>query len=133
MSDVLVRLEVLRRMIDRGSEALPWCGNTAIQKLVYVLQHIYKIDLGYKFGLHHYGPFSHDLGNSVSLGEQSGFWKTTAYYIGGRTGAGVAREFEVSDNMELPESVQTQADEVWEPLEPKLTAADSGKSGHCGA
>jgi hypothetical protein len=46
MKDVLGRLEVLRRFLGRGTRALPWCGNRAVQKLVYLLQSLFGVELG---------------------------------------------------------------------------------------
>ena len=38
-----------------------WCGETHIQKVVFFLQELTGVPLGFRFVLYHYGPFSFDL------------------------------------------------------------------------
>lgn len=128
MSDLLVRLEVLRRVIDEGSKTLPWCGNTAIQKLMYVLEHVYKIDLGYPYGLHHYGPYSYELSNTMSLGEQAGFWSSTAVLFNSRQGIASGKKFEVK-SPELPQHVAQASAAQWDIVAPNLSTALARLSG----
>lgn len=45
------------RMQEKGRRF----GKTALQKLVYLLQTIYQVPLGYHFSLYMYGPFCNDL------------------------------------------------------------------------
>jgi hypothetical protein len=50
-------IALLERMTERGS----WCGETHIQKGVYVCQEGLGVPLGYDFILYKHGPFSFDL------------------------------------------------------------------------
>jgi uncharacterized protein YwgA len=44
-------------------------GKTALQKLIYLLQELQKVDVGYEFSLHNYGPFSAELQADLDLVE----------------------------------------------------------------
>lgn len=46
--------------------ALGETGKTKLQKVVYFLQEKYGVPLGYRFRLHHYGPYSLDLEGDTS-------------------------------------------------------------------
>lgn len=46
-----------KELIDNGS----WCGETHLQKAVYMLQEIFTVPTGFDFVLYKYGPFSFDL------------------------------------------------------------------------
>lgn len=122
MSDILIRLEVLRRLIEQASQTFPWCGNTAIQKLVYTLEHVYNIDFGYRYGLHHYGPYSFDLANDLSLGEQAGFWRSSEHYYMGKRGPAGGKKFSIEES-KLPKQYTAEAEEEWGPLREKLDSA----------
>lgn len=45
------------RLRDRGS----WCGETHLQKAVFLLQEVAGVPTGFEFVLYKYGPFSFDL------------------------------------------------------------------------
>lgn len=40
-------------------------GKTSLQKIIYILQEIYNIDIGYSYILYNYGPFSADLASDL--------------------------------------------------------------------
>lgn len=40
-------------------------GKTTIQKLIYILQEIYGVNIGYKYILYNYGPYSQDLASDL--------------------------------------------------------------------
>jgi len=40
-------------------------GKTSLQKIVYILQEIYGVDIGYQFILYNYGPYSADLATDL--------------------------------------------------------------------
>lgn len=40
-------------------------GKTSLQKLIYILQEIYKVNIGYKYILYNYGPYSPDLASDL--------------------------------------------------------------------
>jgi len=46
-----------KELIDNGS----WCGETHLQKAVYMLQEIFTVPTGFDFVLYKYGPFSFEL------------------------------------------------------------------------
>lgn len=56
-------IELASRLEDRS----PQFGKTALQKLIYLLQEIYSVDLGYEFSLYTYGPFSAQLLNDLDV------------------------------------------------------------------
>jgi len=43
-----------------------WCGETHIQKAIYLLQSIGRIDLEYEFVLYKHGPFAFDLATDIA-------------------------------------------------------------------
>ena len=47
----------------------PQFGKTALQKMVFLLQEIYGVPLGYRFTLYNYGPYSHELATDLDLAE----------------------------------------------------------------
>jgi len=67
-------MKELKLIIDRAVKGLPWCGDLALQKVVYLLESVYGLNLGYEFGYHHMGPYSFGLANDLSLGVERGDW-----------------------------------------------------------
>jgi hypothetical protein len=49
-------------MRDHGS----WCGETHIQKSIYLLQELFSVPLGFGFILYKHGPFSFDLRDEIT-------------------------------------------------------------------
>ena len=49
------------------------CGETHLQKAIYVLQTLTDVPLGYEFILYQYGPFSFDLRTEINACEADGF------------------------------------------------------------
>ncbi len=47
-------------------------GKTKLQKLTYLLQEAQGASIGYSFRLHHYGPFSDELDDDLSVAEALG-------------------------------------------------------------
>lgn len=122
MSELLTQLGLLRRVVAEVSDALPWCGSQRFHKAMYVLEHAYHINLGYHFGFHHYGPFSYDLANSLSLGEQAGFWESETRFFEGRDGVGGGKQFRVK-RIKLPEQDEKEIDARWRRVRPKIEHA----------
>ncbi len=60
------RLGILTEMVERAPSRL---GRTAIMKLVYLLQTVKGVPLGYSFGLYIYGPYENDVLNDLGQGE----------------------------------------------------------------
>lgn len=71
-NDWKMTLDTLKVVVDRADNNLPWCGDLAIQKVVYLLESVYGVDLGYQYKYHHMGPYSFELADNLSLGVQAG-------------------------------------------------------------
>ena len=57
---LLTRLMITLR--NQGS----WCGETHIQKSIYLLQELFSVPLGFDFILYKHGPFSFDLRDELT-------------------------------------------------------------------
>jgi uncharacterized protein YwgA len=55
-------VELVRRLRERGS----WCGETHLQKALYILQDLSKSNFGYKFVIYKHGPYSFELNNELT-------------------------------------------------------------------
>lgn len=55
-------IDLIKRLRERGS----WCGETHIQKAMYISQDLAKANFGYKFIMHKHGPFSFDLKDELA-------------------------------------------------------------------
>jgi uncharacterized protein YwgA len=53
-------------MIKALHRANSWCGETHIQKAIYLLQSAGEVDLGYGFVLYKHGPYSFDLATDIA-------------------------------------------------------------------
>jgi hypothetical protein len=62
MDLLLRRLAVMSTLIRRVEGS----GKTKIQKLLYFLQDAFGVALGYKFRMHHYGPFTNEIERDLS-------------------------------------------------------------------
>lgn len=60
------RSALLVALIDALREQGSWCGETHLQKAVYVLQEMFGVPLELPFILYKYGPFSFDLRDELS-------------------------------------------------------------------
>jgi hypothetical protein len=56
-----VVIDLVKRLRAKGS----WCGETHIQKAIFILQDISKSNFGYKFIMYKHGPYSFDLNNEL--------------------------------------------------------------------
>src|SRR5260370_30092368 len=54
-------VKLAKRLRDRGS----WCGETHLQKALYILQDISESNFGYKYVIYKHGPYSFDLNNEL--------------------------------------------------------------------
>ena len=63
------RIAFIRRIVDRCDDI----GKTKIQKISYFLQESVGAELGYRFRIHYYGPYSDDLDDALSFAESLGF------------------------------------------------------------
>ncbi len=64
--DRVRRGALLTRLIDGLKEQDSWCGETHLQKAVYILQILARVPMGYKFILYKHGPFSFDLRDELT-------------------------------------------------------------------
>lgn len=61
-------IDLIKKLRSRGS----WCGETHVQKAMYILQDFAKSNLGYKFVLYRHGPYSFELNSELSSMKASG-------------------------------------------------------------
>jgi len=66
MIRLLQRFAILAYLICEGNKKWGKVGHTYIQKLVYLLQEGLKVNLGYRFKMHYYGPYSEELWASLT-------------------------------------------------------------------
>jgi uncharacterized protein YwgA len=62
----LQKAAVLASLIEELRAQDSWCGETHIQKNVYVLEELLGVDLGFDFTLYKHGPYSFDLSDQLS-------------------------------------------------------------------
>ena len=61
------RYSLISELAHRLHGQSPQFGKTALQKLVYLLQEVYSVPLGYRFSLYNYGPYCQRLANDLSV------------------------------------------------------------------
>jgi len=64
--DLIHRAAVVAEMIKALHQARSWCGETHIQKAIYLLQSAAGVSLGYEFVLYKHGPYSFDLATDIA-------------------------------------------------------------------
>lgn len=69
----LQRAALLCHLTDALREAGSWCGETHLQKAVFLLDEGRQVPLAYRFVLYKYGPFSFDLREDVGELRAEGF------------------------------------------------------------
>src|SRR4051812_23578213 len=57
-----VVVELAKKLRARGS----WCGETHIQKAMYIVQDLSRSNFGYKFVIYKHGPYSFELNNELA-------------------------------------------------------------------
>jgi len=57
-----VSVELANQLREKGS----WCGETHLQKAMYILQDLSKSNFGYKFVIYKHGPYSFDFSSELS-------------------------------------------------------------------
>jgi uncharacterized protein YwgA len=57
-----VIVDLANKLRSEGS----WCGETHLQKSIYILQDLMRANFGYKFVIYKHGPFSFDLKNEIA-------------------------------------------------------------------
>lgn len=130
VNDRLQRLEVLAHVIEEGTRALPWCGNVALQKLVYLLQSLFHTDLGYQYGLHYLGPYSPDLADDLNMGQSAGRWEAWSEAFPASDGTlAEGKHFKVSKKTVFPREVTQIAEEEWRKIKHSVEAICAGVKG----
>ena len=71
------RYSVIPHLAHELREASPQFGKTALQKMVYLLQEVNDVPLGYRFSLYNYGPYAQELASDLALVEALGAVKVT--------------------------------------------------------
>lgn len=62
----LQKAAVLLSLADKLKEQGSWCGETHLQKIVFFLQELMDVPLGYDFILYKHGPYSFDLRDEIT-------------------------------------------------------------------
>jgi hypothetical protein len=60
------RCALVVKLAKRLRECGSWCGETHLQKAMYIIQDLSKANFGYKFVIYKDGPYSFDLNNELS-------------------------------------------------------------------
>lgn len=79
-----IKLAIIAELAHRAEERGQSLGKVALQKHVYLLQTLYKVDCGYDFSLYTYGPFSSRLLNDLDTVEFLD--GVQVHYLGGMSG-----------------------------------------------
>ena len=69
MDSLLRRLALLVEIADRKRDRQGRLGKTAMQKLIYLLQEVWDVDLGYRFTLYTYGPYEAGVARDVDYAD----------------------------------------------------------------
>jgi uncharacterized protein YwgA len=100
-------VDLVKRLRQKGS----WCGETHLQKALYILQDLTKSNFGYKFVLYKHGPYSFDLNAELAAMREAGILEFQ--FPRGGYGPSIAattfgeRVFEINrENIEEFESVE---------------------------
>ncbi|MBE7558160.1 hypothetical protein HS125_04120 [bacterium] len=64
--DRLPKVAILTRLARELRERGSWCGETHLQKAVYLLQEMLGVPLGFSYILYHHGPYSFDLADEIT-------------------------------------------------------------------
>lgn len=70
--ELLERTAVLAELTERRVQCQNALGKTAIQKLIYLLQEVYGVKLGYYFELYTYGPYDSDVMQDIDYAAATG-------------------------------------------------------------
>lgn len=62
------RMGIIAELVSKR----PGLGKTAMMKMIFMLQQVYKVSLGYKYEIYTYGPYSAELTNDIGFASQTG-------------------------------------------------------------
>jgi uncharacterized protein YwgA len=85
--------ELSRRLQGRS----PQFGKTAVQKMIYLLQEVFRVNCGYNFDLYTYGPFAAQILQDVDVAESIG--GVSVHPVGSRSGGYEIRPGERLDSL----------------------------------
>ena len=63
---------VIADLTKRLTGVSPQFGKTVLQKMVFLLQEVQHVDVGYEFGFHTFGPFAGELLGDLDFAERMG-------------------------------------------------------------
>lgn len=66
MNDEAQREAILSSIVERLNHH-GWTGKTQVQKVVFFAQEAAKLDLGFRYVIHHYGPYSFELNSFMQF------------------------------------------------------------------
>jgi uncharacterized protein YwgA len=69
------RCSIIYSLAKKTKEIKRELGKTATMKFIYLLQQVYKVSLGYSFGIYTYGPYSAEVMGDVDFAENIGLVK----------------------------------------------------------
>jgi uncharacterized protein YwgA len=89
-------------------------GKVKIQKVIYFLQEACDVDLGYKFFMHYYGPYSNELNDTLQeMKAKSLLQFTLVIYPSSYYGYDIKIPDEkASEAVQLPKKIQDKADKI---------------------
>jgi len=102
-------------LADRLKNTSSQFGKTALQKMIFLLQEVYNVDLGYKFDLYTYGPFTSELLQDLDLVESIGGVKVLPTALG----AGGVKGYQILPG-ERGEAVKEKAKEFLDKISDSL-------------
>lgn len=68
MVDLNKRIGVISKLVEEK----PNLGKTAMMKMLFLLQQVYKVPLGYNYEIYTYGPYSSEVMNDIDFASQTG-------------------------------------------------------------
>jgi len=72
------RKEVILRIVNKKEDL----GKTAVMKMVFILQRVFKMKLGYKFDIYTYGPYAAEVSGDLGILTYEGFVNENVYEYG---------------------------------------------------
>ncbi len=79
--DRLRNAAILTRLVSEMREQGSWCGETHIQKAVYLMQELLDVPLDFEYTLYKHGPFSFDLRDELTALRGDEYFKLEAMPI----------------------------------------------------
>ncbi len=67
-----VKCGVIAELTKQLERVSPQFGKTVLQKMVFLLQEVHRVDVGYDFGFHTFGPFAAELLGDLNFAENMG-------------------------------------------------------------